>query len=675
MKTRIISILLTITIACSILSNSLAQPKFGKAEKAWVDMTTYEPDPDAEAVILGDYGSSEVKYIQNSGFEVVFKRHTIIKILNKNGYKWADWIINLYENNNVEEDLRGPKGYTYNVSDGKVERIKLENKSVFREKYSENTNKVKFTMPNVQEGSLIEFTYTIISPYLSRFPGWQFQYSIPVAVSEFSTRIPEYYEYLTMFQGHEPIDDHQKNITSGTILWVDKSRTDGYRAPVSTQFEQGSVSLKFENNKWIAKDVPGFNGDSYIPTPKDFMLQVDFQLARTHFPNEKIVNILNSWEEIEETLLEHTDFGKRLDGGKIFDVELVTIDKSDPLKTICQIFDMVSQKIAWDGNKWFLTSQPIRKTWKEGEGNSADINLTLIKFLREAGFQAESLILSTRDNGRVHPVYPNIGKYNYVVAYLELDDKKLIMDATDSDCSPYLPPKRVLNNKGRLISKNNSRWIDLVPLQKSKEFTQAEINIDASGMVFSEIIANQVGYPSLELREEINRNGEEKLVEKISESLENYEASSFEYSVSEDHLKKVNAKYQLKSYNSLMVSDQLMMIDPLFFDKMEENPFKDENREFPVDFTYPINKTISVKINIPDGFEIEELPESTAFGLQDKSGTFRFSVAKQDRSINITNSITLKKTFFNTEEYPELRKFFELAVSKYAELIVLKKTT
>jgi hypothetical protein len=45
-------------------------------------------------------------------------------------------------------------------------------------------------MPNVKEGSVIEFEYTIKSPRFSELIDWSFQSSIPVNYSEFRTYIP-----------------------------------------------------------------------------------------------------------------------------------------------------------------------------------------------------------------------------------------------------------------------------------------------------------------------------------------------------------------------------------------------------------------------------------------------------------------------------------------------------
>jgi len=44
----------------------------------------------------------------------------------------------------------------------------------------------KFAFPNVREGSIIEYKYTMVSPYIFQLDDWKFQYEIPVKWSEFT---------------------------------------------------------------------------------------------------------------------------------------------------------------------------------------------------------------------------------------------------------------------------------------------------------------------------------------------------------------------------------------------------------------------------------------------------------------------------------------------------------
>jgi hypothetical protein len=68
-------------------------------------------------------------------------------------------------------------------------------------KISINIGQEKVTMPNVNEGSVIEYEYTVRSSRISELKNG-FQTSIPVNYSEFVTHIPEYFIYNPNSKGY-----------------------------------------------------------------------------------------------------------------------------------------------------------------------------------------------------------------------------------------------------------------------------------------------------------------------------------------------------------------------------------------------------------------------------------------------------------------------------------------
>jgi hypothetical protein len=49
------------------------------------------------------------------------------------------------------------EGITYNLENNKIVKTKLNKKNFFISKFSENRKSVTFTLPNVKEGSIIEY--------------------------------------------------------------------------------------------------------------------------------------------------------------------------------------------------------------------------------------------------------------------------------------------------------------------------------------------------------------------------------------------------------------------------------------------------------------------------------------------------------------------------------------
>ena len=80
----------------------------------------------------------------------------------------------------ITKSFQGLKAYTYNLIDGKIDEVKLKKDGVFKEEISKYFDQNKITMPNIKEGSIIEYKYTVTSPFFSNVDEFVFQYDIPV---------------------------------------------------------------------------------------------------------------------------------------------------------------------------------------------------------------------------------------------------------------------------------------------------------------------------------------------------------------------------------------------------------------------------------------------------------------------------------------------------------------
>ncbi len=95
--------LLFLGLSTAALSGTPPDITFGKVDEATLAMTHHPLDSTAGAVVLGDYGSSRIDYNQSQGLQIIFTRHTRIKILNSSAYDLANVYVNLYKQGNDEE--------------------------------------------------------------------------------------------------------------------------------------------------------------------------------------------------------------------------------------------------------------------------------------------------------------------------------------------------------------------------------------------------------------------------------------------------------------------------------------------------------------------------------------------------------------------------------------------
>ncbi|HRG93633.1 MAG TPA: DUF3857 domain-containing protein, partial [Chitinophagaceae bacterium] len=219
------STIILMAIVCVQLSagaQANGKIKFGDVTAKDFANTVYEVDSSASAVILSDIGSSKIEGNSKGWFSLVFKRHTRIHILNKNGYELSNVSISLYSDGDDEELLDKVKASTYNLENGKVVESKLDVKgSIFKDKVSKNWLVKKFTLPNVKEGSIIEYEYSITSDFLRNLQPWTYQGSYPRLWSEYNVAMPDFLGYVFLTQGYKQYDIQDRKERNETFNIID----------------------------------------------------------------------------------------------------------------------------------------------------------------------------------------------------------------------------------------------------------------------------------------------------------------------------------------------------------------------------------------------------------------------------------------------------------------------
>ncbi len=268
MKKIILGILLLLPLA----SYSQKLPiKFGDVSLDELKMVRYEKDTTAPAVVLVDYGESIIDYNQEKGFVIKFERVRRVKILTKDGYDWGNLTIQLYRDGSTEEDLTSVKAITYNLEKGKIVETKLKNDAIIREETDKNLRNVKIALPNVKEGSVIEVSYKVTSPFLFNFQDWDFQSTIPIVWGEYRARIPEYFEYKKLMQGYLALSINETSEVKRSFELVYREKIGG--GNTSTRFGGSSSSTERERVeytekyfRWALKDAPAFREEPFLTT-------------------------------------------------------------------------------------------------------------------------------------------------------------------------------------------------------------------------------------------------------------------------------------------------------------------------------------------------------------------------------------------------------------------------
>jgi hypothetical protein len=120
--------------------------------------------------------------------------------------------------------------------------------------------------------------------------------------------------------------------------------------------------------------------------------------------------------------------------------------------------------------------------------------------------------------------------------------------------------------------------------------------------------------------------------------------------------------------------EDLVYINPMFGEGHRENPFKSEERYYPVEMPYTSDETYVFSMIVPDGYVIDELPKPMVLKLNEVGdGQFEYVLSESNGTISMRSRIRLKRAYYLPAEYDILREFFNMVVKKQNEQIVLKK--
>jgi len=630
--------------------NSFAQQqkprKFGAITKQELEMKSYPNDTTAKAVVLYEFGTSSVRIVDDK-FIVIFKYHKIIKFFDDDELDRANISLQYSRNATITKF----KAASYNLVDGEIIERNITKKDIHTEKLVDNVQEQKFSFADVRPGSIIEYTYQKKSGSIFFLNAWSFQSTIPIAWSEYIVSAPLYLNYKTISSGYTPL--YIANVTEVNM---------------SLDHEV----IKGKRYRYVVKNAPAFVSEKYMTAKSNFITTIEFELQSIQTPSYH-KEYFSSFNQIQELLMEDEDFGLRIK--KIgFAKEVIAKLKSDSenqLDLAKNIYKYVHDNTTW--NKYYsMYASKNFKTLAEEDANSGMINLFMVALLKGAGLEANPVILSTRANGTVHPVYPLLKSYNYVIAHVKIDGVTYLLDGTDDFLPFNVLPERCLNGKGRLIGEYTNYWINLLSAGERKMSCGGSFTIDEYGDLEGSLSYKYNGYRGYELKEEVSTTGKDELLEEYAEK-DGWEIDASSMEGENDINSPLKIKIDLAISDKVDMAGERIYITPLVVGQTKNNPFKLENRQYPVDFTCPRKSTFMISYKIPEGYEVEYLPKPLIIALPNKGGKYLYMINEQNGIITTTVQYKLNQTVFGATEYPILKEYFAQIVNKEAEQIVLKE--
>lgn len=666
--------LLFLLLFVTFLNSTAQNFELGKVSIAELQQKVHPTDTSAVAAILFEKGRNTYEYSQENGFVMITEVKTRIKIYKKEGYDWANKKVQYYIGDNSKEIVSYSDAITYNLVGGKIEKTKLKSDGEFDEKLNRYWGQKKIIMPNVKEGSVIEFKYAVRSFSIGSPRGWNFQMSIPVNYSEYKTFVPEYFVYNTNQKGYIfPKITEEKKQKVVRLSSLERTNGTGLSGSTST-FVQDQLEYQETITTYIAENLPAMKDESYVNNVDNYTCSLVQELSMTKYPGKPYKTFSTDWGAVVKTIYDYDDFGPELSKTGYFEEDLkgVLTGLTSPEEKINAIFNFVKTRVKWNDYNGYSCNDGVKKAYKDKTGNIAEINLMLTAMLRYVGLTANPVLVSTRSNGVA--IFPNRNAFNYVITAVENGTDLTLLDASDAYSTPNVLPFRALNWVGRLIRKDGtSIEVDLMPKTSSNDLIAMNYAIDETGLVSGKLRRQRTDHNAMIFRKKIEDIKEESYLEKLENDNDKIEVK--EYSRTNEKELKLPAIEMFSFVGSNLVENigGKIYVNPMLFYTEKQNPFKQEVREYPVDYGYPFMDKYSINIQIPEGYKIEVLPETTILSMQDNLGMFKYLTNTSGNAIQISAVYQINAAIISSEYYSMLKEFYQKMIEKQNEKIILTK--
>ena len=640
----------------TVTAQNTVNMKFGKPTREEMQMTTYEAQPDAEAVVLCRL--TDVEYtVQTISYLVDYHEKCRIKVLKPSGARLAKVVIpyqmNMSVGNNIsglrtsfmaipmnrisgnssfqEQDGSMSEGVfgtdgdemvedisatAFNQEGSKVVKTSLKKSDIVKTKIDDQNYQVEFTVPNVKEGTVIEYEYKIHSQLFWQLRDWYAQREIPVAYAKLDMNIPNYLIFNIEDHGIQRLT---YTCTVGSLKY--KVESDPLANP---------MWVNTNHYVYVGRDLKGMPKDDYVWCAEDYWAGITAELKQYRLRGMSQMDYASTWEQIDDMILGSDDLGMHLSDHSPLANELKEAkieEMATPRERVAAVYKLVMSKVKWNG-KYELSPASTSETLKNGGGSNADINLLLIQSLNDVGLTAAPVMLRTRDLGMLPYNFPSIRKIStFIVGVIMPTGGNIYLDASNKNGWLNMLPEVMMVEKARLVRKDKkSGWVNLQTASKSERNTVINATLSADGTLSGKQVTR-------------NEGGETEESEYIRQG---------------------------------QVDGGQIRICP-FPDKLIVNPFTIETRIMPVEFPYIGSNRIVINITLPEGYVLDGEPRNVTVTTPDKGIEGRVLTISGEGRIQMSCQFSINKISHSEKNYTDLNQIFDMLSNYTSEQLIFKK--
>jgi transglutaminase-like putative cysteine protease/Tfp pilus assembly protein PilF len=522
--------------------------------------------PDDHSIIL----ANDINRVMYPGGGSEEKHTLLVKVFNSDGVDyWKEYRISVYNN-----------------QDGKIEKAEVIKKNGSRLAAENDGGYVVFS--NLEEGDAIHLTYRLQNYFSGQLANhfWGTHY--------FETFLPVYQSSLSLL------------VPKGTQF--EYQLANGSLEPEVTTVD------KFERYTWSASQKPAVKYEPYMSN----LVDVGMVLHYSSFPDW---DYISDWYadlakakakvnfEVEET-------AKSLFGGK---GDLSKREKAE------MIYDYIVDNIRYRSVSFLqsgLVPQSASTTISAKQGDCKDVSTLFVALCETQGIDANLVLINTRYNGHQQMLLPSID-FNHCIARVELEEQDYFLELT----SENLPFAVAGPSNHRVFSldvpreasrKSNASILESENRVLNSAIRKADVSFEGDNMIVKKQ-STKTGYRAASMRDTYENIGKEMQDKNMQEAINSeypgirLQKLEFEEGLN-DNSEQISYRYDYFAPDVFTEISGLKIFTLPWADNITNPDFlASEERSYPIELWQYYKTDVeeeSLTIQIPEGYELAELPKS-----------------------------------------------------------------
>ncbi len=644
----------TLIFALLLVSSASAQ------SPAWVRQAITAPVPsyekDVPAVVLHD----EQAVTLGSDGKLVTTENRAVRLLNNEGRSFA--VARAY----------------YLVSSGKVKSIEAwlirggaqakeyDKKSVLDvisdtdDVYNEGRLKVIDGTRDAQAGDI--FAYSIVSedPPLFYQDMYGFQSRLPTLVSRYSLSLPQ-----------------------------------GWRAS-STTFNHAEVQPQQVGNTyiWELRNLPPIPPEPLSPS----IVNLAPRIAVNYFPensSQGVNRAFADWLDVSRWATTLYDPQVIIDDNMAIKAKELTAGAKTELEKIRAIGTYVQnlQYISIDigvGHGNGYKPRPSNTVLNRGYGDCKDKANLMRALLKVLAIEAYPIAIYSGDPNYVKAEWASPRQFNHCIIAVKVSDgtdaptvmthatlgRLLIFDATDQFTPVGDLPDYLQGSHGLIIAGENGGLAQMPITSAETDLLERRIEVELSdiGELKGKIEERANGQTSTVFRREMRgmsagdyRKAIEGWLTRGSTGAKLVELQSADRQA--EAAFDLDVEFSAPRYGQLM-QNRLLIFKPVIVGRRNAVALTENKRSNPIELdSSMMNET--VVFSLPDGFEVDELPEPIA--LESPFGSYKTSFEMKDGKLHFSRSYKMKRSMIPVADYDQVKRFYAKMLDAEQSAVVLIK--